>query len=80
MDALCHCIEAYINDNYNPLVEGIAHEGIKVIGGSLRQAVKNGNDGEARKTMAMGSLLGGLSMRKSLGVVHSVSHQLSTSV
>jgi len=78
MDALCHCIEGFVSKNYNPIIDGVALEGMRMIGENLRQAVKDGNDMEARTNMAMASTLGGLSMRKSLGVIHSISHQLST--
>ena len=40
--------------------------------------MNDGNDLEARKNMGMASTMGGMAMSKDLGVIHSVSHQLST--
>jgi alcohol dehydrogenase class IV len=84
MDALCHCVEAYVSSRYCPMGEGIALEGIRLIAENLRAAVKDGNDMEARKNMAMASTLAGLAFstgfpeQKILGVIHSLAHQLST--
>ncbi|MFQ6125678.1 MAG: iron-containing alcohol dehydrogenase family protein [Candidatus Heimdallarchaeota archaeon] len=78
MDALSHCIEAYVSINYSPIADGIALKGIQLIEENLRLAVKDGTNMEARTNMAMAATMGGLAMSKDLGVIHSVSHQLST--
>lgn len=78
MDALSHCIEAYVSINYSPIADGIALKGIQLIEENLRLAVKDGNNMEARAYMAMAATMGGLAMSKDLGAIHSVSHQLST--
>jgi alcohol dehydrogenase class IV len=80
MDALCHCIEAYVSKNYHPIGEAFAFKGIKLIGQNLKQAVNHGNDMDARTNMAMASTIAGLAFGtgKGLGVIHSVAHQLST--
>ena len=78
MDALCHSIEAYASNRYNPLAGAIAMAGIKLVAQNLRDAVRNGAHIEARKNMAMASSMGALAFSKGLGAVHSLAHQLST--
>ncbi|MGB9598189.1 MAG: iron-containing alcohol dehydrogenase, partial [Candidatus Poribacteria bacterium] len=78
IDALSHNIEAYVSPRYNPLADAIALKGIQLISKNLRQAVKNGLDIDARKNMALASMMGALAFNKGLGASHSLSHQLST--
>ena len=78
IDALSHCIEGYVGKRYNPFASAIAIEGIKIASANLRRAVKDGSDIEARKNMSMASTMGALAFTKGLGVIHSLSHQLST--
>ncbi len=60
LDALIHCIETYANKFAHPIVDMYSLQGIRAIGANLLQAVRHGDDLEARTNMAMGSLLGGL--------------------
>jgi alcohol dehydrogenase len=77
MDALTHAIEAYLTKGAYCLTDALALESIRLIAGSLRNAVKNGNDIEARTQMAYGSFIAGMSFSNcGLGVVHSLAHQL----
>jgi alcohol dehydrogenase class IV len=78
MDALSHCIEAYLSPQYHPAAEAIAFEGIRLVAENLPAAVENGNDQEARTQMAMASSMGALAFQKGLGSTHSLSHQLSS--
>lgn len=77
MDALTHNMEAYIAKNYHPMCDGIALEGIKLIGKSLEKATNDGHDGQARSDMMLASLMGAVAFQKGLGVVHSLAHPLS---
>lgn len=77
MDALTHNMEAYIAKNYHPMCDGIALEGIKLIGKSLEKATRDGHDGQARSDMMLASLMGAVAFQKGLGVVHSLAHPLS---
>jgi alcohol dehydrogenase len=78
MDALVHNIEALIARGHDPLGEATAVWGIKYIAESLRQAVSDGSNLEARTKMAYGSYLGGLAPDFNLlGIAHSLSHQIS---
>ncbi|MEG0134912.1 MAG: iron-containing alcohol dehydrogenase [Cetobacterium sp.] len=79
MDALTHAIEAYVTKGSYELSDVLALESIKLIGQSLENAVKNGDDIEARSQMAWGSYIAGLSFSNcGLGIVHSLAHQLGS--
>jgi alcohol dehydrogenase class IV len=77
MDALTHNMEAYIAKMPHPLCEGIALEGMSLIGKSLEKAV-NAPDLESRSNMMIASLMGAVAFQKGLGVVHSLAHPLSS--
>ncbi len=77
IDALTHNLEAYLAKMHHPICEGIALEGISLIGQSLEQAVLR-PDIRSRSMMMMGSLMGAVAFQKGLGVVHSLAHPLST--
>ena len=77
MDALTHAMEAYVSTGAYGLTDVIALESIRLIAQSLKAAVKNGSDVEARNNMAYASFIAGLSFNNSgLGFVHSMAHQL----
>jgi 4-hydroxybutyrate dehydrogenase len=78
MDAFTHCIESYLSTMFHPICDGIAVEGLRYISKGLETAVRDGSNIEARTAMMMGALLGGISFHKGLGVVHSLSHGLSS--
>ncbi len=77
MDALTHNMEAYLAKMPHPLCEGIALQGISLIGQSLGRAV-NKPDLESRSNMLIASLMGAVAFQKGLGVVHSLAHPLSS--
>ena len=77
MDALTHNMEAYLAKGFNPMCDGIALEGIRLISSSLPTAVNKSNP-ESRIKMLMGSLMGAVAFQKGLGVVHSMAHPLSS--
>lgn len=77
MDALTHHMEAFIAKGYHPMCEGIAIEGIRLIINSLQKAVHQ-KDPSSRKDMMIASLMGAVAFQKGLGIVHSLSHPLST--
>lgn len=80
MDALTHCIEAFLAKGFHPLSDGIALEGIRLAAENLVKAVKNPGDIEARGAMLMSSMMGAIAFQKGLGVVHSCAHALGTTV
>jgi alcohol dehydrogenase class IV len=76
-DALTHCIESFTSPVFHPLCDGIALEGIHLIGSALVRAVKDGNDLEARGRMQVAAAMGGIAFQKDLGATHSLAHPLS---
>lgn len=77
LDALTHCIEAYTNKFAHPMVDVYALEGIRRIAGSLPRAVADGGDLEARESVAMGSMYGGLCLGPvNTAAVHALSYPL----
>ncbi|HWA72563.1 MAG TPA: iron-containing alcohol dehydrogenase [Polyangiaceae bacterium] len=92
MDALTHLVEAYLAKGFQPLCDGIALEGVRLVSQSLSQAVafaariekgerallKDENHLLARSRMLNAALMGGVAFQKGLGVTHSLAHALST--
>ena len=74
MDALAHCLEAYSSNNFHPLSQGIALEGIKMIKDNLILAYKDGKNIKARAYMLATSSMGSIAFQKGLGAIHSLSH------
>ena len=77
MDALTHNMEAFLAKNSHPICDGIALEGITLIGESLVNAVTK-PDLAARSKMLVASMMGAIAFQKGLGVVHSLAHPLSS--
>ena len=77
MDALTHCIEAFLAKDYHPIADGIALEGLRLCARSLPRAVANGKDLEARGDMLMASMMGAIAFQKGLGLIHSCAHALA---
>ena len=92
MDALTHLVESYLAKGFQPLCDGIALEGVRLLARSLPQAValaRRIDAGEgalatdvahdaARADMLNAALMGGVAFQKGLGVTHSLAHALST--
>jgi alcohol dehydrogenase len=77
VDALTHCIEAYANLNSHPIIDMFALEGIRLISSSLKRAVDNGTDIEARANLSLGSLYGGICLGPvNTAAVHALSYPL----
>jgi alcohol dehydrogenase class IV len=70
MDALCQCIESYTSAGANPITDALALRGIAAAR-SLRRAVADGGDLDAREDMALAALLSGITLTSAgLGAVH----------
>ncbi|HAZ05385.1 MAG TPA: lactaldehyde reductase [Acetobacterium sp.] len=77
MDALTHAIEGYTTAGASRFTDLFNLEAIKAISGSLRQAVEDGDDLDARDAMAYGQFVTGMGFSNGgLGIVHSMAHQL----
>ncbi|HSU41971.1 MAG TPA: iron-containing alcohol dehydrogenase [Polyangiaceae bacterium] len=92
MDALTHLVEAYLAKGFQPLCDGIALAGAKLVAQGLPRAVEfarrieHGDKElvhapehvEARGQMLNAATMGGVAFQKGLGVTHSLAHALST--
>lgn len=77
MDALTHAVEAYVSTSATPITDACALKAVTLIEENLRNAVKNGQDMQARENMAYAELLAGMAFNNaSLGYVHAMAHQL----
>jgi alcohol dehydrogenase class IV len=71
LDAFTQVIEPYVSMKANPITDLVCLEGIRLASGALLRAYRNGGDCEARKDMALASLMGGLALANAgLGAVH----------
>ncbi|MCY1721981.1 iron-containing alcohol dehydrogenase [Prolixibacteraceae bacterium Z1-6] len=79
LDALTHCIEAYVNKFAHPITDLLALEGIKLIGKNLPNAFADGNNIEAREKVAMGSMYGGMCLGPvNTAAVHALAYPLGS--
>ncbi|MCH4826347.1 iron-containing alcohol dehydrogenase [Planococcus halocryophilus] len=77
IDALTHAIEAYVSKNANPVTDALALQAIRLISGSIRTAVADGENKEARTDMSYGSYLAGLSFfNAGVAGVHALAYPL----
>ena len=77
VDALTHCLEAYVSMMASDFTDSFALRGMKLVFQYLPRAYDDGSDVEARDHMANASCLGGLAFANAfLGVNHSMAHKL----
>jgi hypothetical protein len=76
MDAIAHCLEAYMAPAFNPPADGIGLDGLERGWKHIERATSNGADREARLNMMSASMQGAMAFQKGLGCVHSLSHSL----
>ncbi len=75
MDALTHAIEAYISINASEETDRYALAATKMVMKNLPVVYANGQDIEARQSMALASCFAGLAFTEaSLGYVHAIAH------
>ena len=93
IDAMVHAIEAYtsINPNNNPISKMLSIEALKFLGSSIKTAVFDGHNINARSNMLFGSMLAGKAFANSpvaavhalaypIGGLFNISHGLSNSL
>ena len=79
MDALIHAIEGYTGNKATTFSDALALEAMRLITGSLRRAVKDGSDKEARNQMSEGALFGGMAfMNSGCAAVHALAFPLGS--
>lgn len=76
MDAITHCIEAFLTPTVNPPADGIGLDGLWRGWRNIATAVKDGSDKEARWEMMMASTEGAHAFIMGLGAVHAMSHAI----
>lgn len=77
VDALTHAIEAYVSVNANAVTDALALQAIRLISQSIRTAVHNGQDKQARTDMSYGSYLAGLAFfNAGVAGVHALAYPL----
>lgn len=91
MDCLCQLIESYVTTKHNPIIDALSIKGIEHAGRTLKTAVLDGGNLEAREGMALASLLGGIclanaglalahGMAPALGMVKNLPHGLACGI
>jgi alcohol dehydrogenase class IV len=76
MDALAHCLEAYCSPFHNPLCDGVALEGMRLVRENLTTAVTDGANMAARANMLAAASMGSTAFQKGLGAIHAMSHPI----
>jgi alcohol dehydrogenase class IV len=71
LDALTQCLEPLVSVQANPLTDSLSAAGLRHAATGLRVAYADGSDLDARTSMAICSLLGGMALANAkLGAVH----------
>ncbi|MEH7335735.1 iron-containing alcohol dehydrogenase [Neobacillus drentensis] len=79
IDALTHAVEAYLSVNANEATDSLALKAVGLISNSLKIAVENGEDTEARTAMSYGSYLAGLAFfNAGVAGVHALAYPLGS--
>ncbi|MBV7505625.1 iron-containing alcohol dehydrogenase [Bacillus sp. sid0103] len=77
VDALTHAVEAYVSKNASVVSDALALQAIRLISNSIRTAVSNGKDKQARTDMSYGSYLAGLAFfNAGVAGVHALAYPL----
>lgn len=77
LDALTHCVEAYVSNIEDNYADVLAKGGLEIVFQNLEEAVNNPGNIKARQNMHDASFMGGLAFNNAwLGIVHSLSHQV----
>ncbi|WP_342558295.1 iron-containing alcohol dehydrogenase [Metasolibacillus sp. FSL K6-0083] len=77
VDALTHAIEAYVSQNASTVSDALALQAIQLISQSIRSAVKDGQNQQARIDMSYGSYLAGLAFfNAGVAGVHALAYPL----
>lgn len=77
VDALTHAIEAYVSVNASPTSDALALHAIRLMSRSIRTAVHDGENKEARTAMSHGSYIAGLAFfNAGVAGVHALAYPL----
>ena len=79
IDAITHCLEAYVNKYAHPMIDGYAIEGMRLIIGSLETAILDPGNLQARSDLALGSMYGGMCLGPvNTTAIHALSYPLGS--
>lgn len=77
MDALAHALESFVNKASQPISRALSRESMRLIAKSLRKAVAQGENLEARYDMMMASTIAAMAFNPTrLGLAHSLAMPL----
>ncbi|WP_121614420.1 iron-containing alcohol dehydrogenase [Mesobacillus foraminis] len=77
MDALTHALESYVNKATQPISEALSVQSMKLVANSLRLAVVQGENIEARHDMLLASTLAAMAFNSTrLGLAHALAMPL----
>ena len=78
VDAMVHAIEAYTSRHKkNPLSDNLARQALTLLSGSIRTAVLDGSNREARTNMLLGAMLAGQAFANApVAAVHALAYPL----
>jgi alcohol dehydrogenase class IV len=79
IDAMVHAIEAYASasPSNNPVSRALAKEALRLLGGALERAVRDGTDRQARGDMLLGAMLAGQAFANSpVAAVHALAYPI----
>jgi alcohol dehydrogenase class IV len=78
VDAMVHAIEAYTTKHKkNPVSDALALKALALLSGSIRRAVSDGADLDARRAMLQGAMLAGMAFANApVGAVHALAYPL----
>ncbi len=73
LDALCHALESYVNKATQPISEALSIQAMELVARSLRIAVVDGENIQARSDMLLASLMAGIAFNSTrLGIAHAL--------
>jgi alcohol dehydrogenase class IV len=78
IDAMVHAIESYTSKfRKNPISDALAREALRLLGGNLLDACRNGGDRAAREAMLLGAMLAGQAFANApVAAVHALAYPL----
>lgn len=77
LDALTQLIEPFVSSKASPMTDALCQDGLRRAARSLQKAWEDGMDRDARRDMALASLLGGMALANAgLGAVHGLAAPL----
>lgn len=77
-DAFCHCLEAYISNISQPMIEALCEKGMQLISENLVALVNGDGDAEAWDAVSLASTIGGMVINcAGVTVAHGMEHPAS---